>query len=49
VNARFGTSLDTSTISSSLNLSPSQIASWAGSLSDGLLGAVGSLSAVFSI
>jgi predicted PurR-regulated permease PerM len=46
VNARFGTSLDTSTISSTLNLSPSQIASWAESLSDGVLGAVGSLSAV---
>ena len=38
VNARFGTSLDTSTISSSLNLSPAQIASWAGSLSDGVTG-----------
>ena len=46
VNARFGTSLDTSTISSSLNLSPAQIASWAGSLSDGVTGVVGSLSAV---
>jgi predicted PurR-regulated permease PerM len=46
VGARFGTSLDASTISSSLNLSPSQIASWAGSLSDGVLGVVGSLSAV---
>ncbi len=46
VNARFGTTLDTSTISSSLNLGPSQIASWAGSLSGGILGVVGSLSAV---
>jgi predicted PurR-regulated permease PerM len=46
MNGRFDTSLDTSTISSSLNLSPSQIASWAESLSDGVLGAVGSLSAV---
>ena len=32
VNARFGASLDTSTITSSLNLSPAQVASWAGSL-----------------
>ena len=46
VNARFGTSVDTSTITSSLNLSPGQIASWAGSLSGGVLGVVGSLSAV---
>jgi predicted PurR-regulated permease PerM len=46
VNARFGTSLDTSTIASSLNLSPAQVASWAGSLSDGVTGVVGSLSAV---
>jgi predicted PurR-regulated permease PerM len=46
VNARFGTTLDTSTITSSLNLTPGQIASWAGSLSGGVLGVVGSLSAV---
>ena len=46
VNARFGTAWDTSTIASSLNLSPAQVASWAGSLSDGVTGVVGSLSAV---
>jgi predicted PurR-regulated permease PerM len=46
VNTRFGTTLDASSISSSLNLGPSQIASWAGSLSGGVLGVVGSLSAV---
>ena len=46
VNGRFGTTLDTTTISSSLNLTPSQIASWAGSLSGGVLGVIGSLSAV---
>ncbi len=46
VNARFGTMLDPSTISSKLNLEPAQIAGWAGSLSGGLVGVVGSLSAV---
>ena len=46
VNARFGTKLETSTISSSLNLSPSQIGSWAQSLSGGVLGIVSSLSSV---
>ncbi|HVQ18018.1 MAG TPA: AI-2E family transporter [Actinomycetes bacterium] len=46
VNQRFGTNLDPTTISSKLHLDPSQIASWAGSLSGGLLGVVGSLSAV---
>ena len=46
VNARFGTTLDPTTISSKLNLDPSQIASWAGSLSGGVLGVVGSLSSV---
>jgi len=46
VNARFGTALDPTTISSKLNLDPSQIASWAGSLSGGVLGVVGSLSSV---
>ena len=46
VNQRFGTDLDPDTISSQLQLDPSQIASWAGSLSGGVLGVVGSLSAV---
>jgi predicted PurR-regulated permease PerM len=46
VNSRFGTTYDASTISQSLNLTPSQIASWAESLSGGVLGVVGSLSAV---
>jgi len=46
VNAHFGTTLDTSSLSSSLSLSPQKIASWAGPLSSGVLGVVGSLSAV---
>jgi predicted PurR-regulated permease PerM len=46
VNSHFGTTLDASTLSSSLGLSPDKIASWAGPLSAGLLGVVGSLSAV---
>ncbi len=46
VNDRFGTSLDPTTISSTLHLEPSQIALWAGSLSGGVLGVVGSLSSV---
>jgi predicted PurR-regulated permease PerM len=46
VNSRFGTKLDPSTIASKLNLEPAQIATWAGSLSGGLVGVVGSLSAV---
>ena len=46
VNARFGAGLDPATISSKLNLDPSQIASLAGPLSGGLLGVVGSLSSV---
>jgi predicted PurR-regulated permease PerM len=46
VNSRFGTALDPTTISSKPNLDPSQIASWAGSLSGGVLGVVGSLSSV---
>lgn len=49
VNVRFGTALDPTTISSKLHLDPSQIASWAGSLSGGVLevlGVVGSLSSV---
>jgi len=46
VNSTFGTKIDPTTISSKLNLDPSQIASWAGSLSGGVLGVVGSLSSV---
>jgi predicted PurR-regulated permease PerM len=46
VNSRFGTGFDPTTISSKLNLDPSQIASWAGSLSGGVVGVVGSLSSV---
>jgi predicted PurR-regulated permease PerM len=46
VNRRFGLDLDAATISSELHLDPSQIALWVGSLSGGLLGVVGSLSAV---
>ena len=46
VNAHFGTTLDASSLSSSLSLSPEKIASWAGPLSSGVLGVAGSLSAV---
>lgn len=46
VNHRFRTNLDPATIASTLHLAPSQIASWAGSLSGGVLGVVGSLSSV---
>jgi len=46
VNAHFGTTLDASSLSPSLSLSPEKIASWAGPLSSGVLGVAGSLSAV---
>jgi predicted PurR-regulated permease PerM len=46
VNSTFGTKIDPTTFTSKLNLDSSQIASWAGSLSGGVLGVVGSLSAV---
>jgi predicted PurR-regulated permease PerM len=46
VNLRFRTNLDSTTISSQLHLDPSQVATWAGSLSGGVLGVVGSLSSV---
>jgi predicted PurR-regulated permease PerM len=46
VNARFSTHIDASSISSSLHLSPENIGSWAQTLSGGVLGVVGSLSAV---
>jgi predicted PurR-regulated permease PerM len=46
VNARFRTHLDATSLSSSLNLSPENIGTWAQTLSGGVLGIVGSLSAV---
>ncbi len=46
VNSHFGTALDASKLSTSLSLSPEKIASWAKPLSTGILGVVGSLSAV---
>jgi len=46
VNARFRTHLDATSLSSSLNLSPENIGSWAQTLSGGVMGVVGSLSAV---
>jgi predicted PurR-regulated permease PerM len=46
VNARFNTHIDAATISSSLHLDPSNIGSWAETLSGGILSVVGSLSAV---
>jgi predicted PurR-regulated permease PerM len=46
VNHRFRTNLDPTRIASQLHLDPSQITTWAGSLSGGVLGVVGSLSSV---
>ena len=46
VNARFGTHWDVASISSSLHLSSSNVGAWAGKLSEGVLGVVGSLAAV---
>jgi predicted PurR-regulated permease PerM len=46
VNSTFHTSFDQTSIKSSLQLDPSNISSWAGSLSGGVLGVVGSLSSV---
>ena len=46
VNATFHTTLDQTSIAASLQLDPSNISSWAGSLSGGVLGVVGSLSSV---
>ncbi len=46
VNGRFRTHIDANSISSSLNLSPSNLGSYAQTLSGGILGVVGSLSAV---
>jgi predicted PurR-regulated permease PerM len=46
VNSTFHTSLDQTTIASSLQLDSTNVSSWAGSLSGGVLGVVGSLSSV---
>lgn len=46
VNTRFGTDLDPTTIFPRSGPNPSQIATWAGSLSGGVLGFFGSLSSV---
>jgi predicted PurR-regulated permease PerM len=46
VNGRFGTKLDTTTLTSKLNLSPSNIQAWAGNLSGGVLSVFGSLASV---
>ena len=46
VNHRFRANLDPTTIASELHLDPPHIATWAGSLSGGVLGVVGSLSSV---
>lgn len=46
VNGRFGTKLDTTSLTSKLNLSQSNIQTWAGTLSGGVLSVVGSLASV---
>jgi predicted PurR-regulated permease PerM len=46
VNGRFGTKLDTTSLTSKLNLSQSNIQTWAGTLSGGILSLVGSLASV---
>jgi len=46
VNGRFGTTLDTTSLMSKLNLSQSNIQTWAGTLSGGVLSVVGSLASV---
>jgi predicted PurR-regulated permease PerM len=46
INAQVGTTLDPATLSSSLSLTPDKVKSWAGPLSAGVLGVIGSLSAV---
>ena len=43
LNGRFGTKLDTMSLTSKLNLSQSNIQTWAGTLSGGVLSVVGSL------
>lgn len=46
VNGRFGTKLDTTSLTTKLNLSQSNIQTWAGTLSGGVLSVVGSLASV---
>ncbi len=46
VNGRFGTTLDTTSLTSKLNLSQSNIQTWAGTLSGGVLSVVSSLASV---
>ena len=46
VNGRFGTKLDTTSLTSKLNLSQSNIQTWAGPLSGGVLSVFGSLASV---
>jgi predicted PurR-regulated permease PerM len=46
VNGRFSTKLDTTSLTSKLNLSQSNIQTWAGTLSGGVLSIVGSLASV---
>jgi predicted PurR-regulated permease PerM len=46
VNSTFGTSLNADSITSSMSISPAQVASWAETFSGGVLGVVGSLAAV---
>ena len=46
VNNRFGTKLSTTSLTSKLNLSQSNIQTWAGTLSGGVLSVVGSLASV---
>jgi predicted PurR-regulated permease PerM len=46
VNGRFGTKLDTTSLTSKLNLSQSNIQTWAGTLSGGVLSVFGSLASV---
>jgi predicted PurR-regulated permease PerM len=46
VNGRFGTTLDATSLMSKLNLSQSNIQTWAGTLSGGVLSVVGSLASV---
>jgi predicted PurR-regulated permease PerM len=46
VNGRFGTKLSTTSLTSKLNLSQSNIQTWAGTLSGGVLSVVGSLASV---
>ncbi|MEI6622956.1 MAG: AI-2E family transporter [Actinomycetes bacterium] len=46
VNSTFHTNFDSNSLTSAVNLTPTQIASWAESLSGGVFGVIGSLSSV---